>query len=125
MSDHTTRPKRIQRKRVKGWKMPAGAVYVGRPSRWGNPFRAVPTGDGFWTVMDDNGVDYREPATGWADKSYAVLKSVRLFYMDVKGQLAPYPPLSELRGLDLVCWCPIGAYCHADVLLELANGGDA
>jgi hypothetical protein len=31
-------PKRIQRRRVAGWRMPAGAVYVGRPSKWGNPF---------------------------------------------------------------------------------------
>jgi hypothetical protein len=30
--------RRIQRKRTKGWRMPEGAVYVGRPSRWGNPF---------------------------------------------------------------------------------------
>lgn len=33
-----TRPQRIQRKRTKGWRMPEGAVYVGRPSRWGNPW---------------------------------------------------------------------------------------
>jgi hypothetical protein len=32
------KPKRIQRKRVKGWKMPPNTVYVGRPSKWGNPF---------------------------------------------------------------------------------------
>ena len=31
--------KRIQRKRVKGWKMPENTVYVGRPTKWGNPFR--------------------------------------------------------------------------------------
>ena len=31
-------PQRIQRKRARGWRMPEGAVYVGRPSRWGNPF---------------------------------------------------------------------------------------
>lgn len=31
-------PKRIQRKRTKGWKMPEGTVYVGRPTQWGNPF---------------------------------------------------------------------------------------
>ena len=30
--------RRIQRKRTKGWRMPKGAVYVGRPSPWGNPF---------------------------------------------------------------------------------------
>ena len=32
-------PKRIQRKRAKGWVMPANAVYVGRPTEWGNPFQ--------------------------------------------------------------------------------------
>jgi hypothetical protein len=31
-------PERIQRKRTKGWTMPDGAVYVGRPTKWGNPF---------------------------------------------------------------------------------------
>lgn len=31
-------PQRIQRKRTKGSKQPADVVYVGRPSRWGNPF---------------------------------------------------------------------------------------
>lgn len=33
-----TAPKRIQRKRTAGWRMPAGAIYVGRPTKWGNPF---------------------------------------------------------------------------------------
>ena len=31
-------PKRIQRKRTKGWKRPDNSVYVGRPTKWGNPF---------------------------------------------------------------------------------------
>lgn len=31
-------PQRIQRKRTKGWRMPEGAVYVGRGSKFGNPF---------------------------------------------------------------------------------------
>ena len=31
-----TGPRRIQRKRMKGWRMPEGAVYVGRPTKWGN-----------------------------------------------------------------------------------------
>ena len=113
-------PKRIQRKRTKGWRMPEGAVYVGRGSKWGNPFRVVRDGQ-FWTVVDNNDVDYREPMTGWADKYPAILKSVRLFNMDVRGRLAPYPPLSNLRGHDLCCYCPLDQPCHADVLLELAN----
>lgn len=33
-----TKPSRIQRKRTKGWRMPPDAVYVGRPTKWGNPF---------------------------------------------------------------------------------------
>lgn len=28
----------------------------------------------------------------------------------------------ELAGKDLACWCPPGEPCHADVLLEVANG---
>jgi hypothetical protein len=31
-------PERIQRQRTKGWRMPSDAVYVGRPTKWGNPF---------------------------------------------------------------------------------------
>ena len=34
-----TQPRRLQRKRIKGWRAPDGAVYVGRGSRWGNPYR--------------------------------------------------------------------------------------
>lgn len=32
-------PTRIRRRREKGWTMPEGAVYVGRGSKWGNPFK--------------------------------------------------------------------------------------
>src|SRR5687768_10265512 len=32
-------PKRFQVKRTKGWKMPADGVYVGRRTKWGNPFK--------------------------------------------------------------------------------------
>lgn len=31
-------PERIQRRRTKGWRLPEGAIYVGRPTKWGNPF---------------------------------------------------------------------------------------
>lgn len=75
--------------------VPAGAVYVGRPSRWGNPF-----------VIGKDG-DRKE-----------VLKKYRAWLM---AQPALMARLSELRGKDLVCWCaPLE--CHADVLVELANG---
>ncbi len=77
--------------------MPAGAVYVGRPTPWGNPFRA---GVGiFETAM--------EAVTGY------------------RAWVESYPlDLEPLRGKDLVCWCPLDQPCHADVLLELANTSD-
>lgn len=34
-----TEPKRIQLRRMAGWRKPEGAVVVARPSKWGNPFR--------------------------------------------------------------------------------------
>jgi hypothetical protein len=37
-------PIRIQRKRSKGWRMPPNTIYVGRGSKWGNPFTVANTG---------------------------------------------------------------------------------
>lgn len=101
-------PKRIQRKRTKGWRM-GDAVYVGRGSKYGNPWR-VDLG------MSPKGAVWR--------------------YQDALNGLMPFAKLpskdeirTELRGKDLACWCPLtdaqGNHvpCHADVLLELANGG--
>lgn len=91
-------PKRIQRKRTKGWRMPDDAVYVGRPTVWGNPFR-----DAEW---------YRAWLTG------------KRFHAGIPmpfAALPPKPDLEPLRGHDIVCWCPLDQPCHADVLLELAN----
>ena len=73
--------------------MPAGAVYVGRPTKWGNPYRV----DEFHTIQWC--VDaFRGTAMWWLTRDW-----------------------NELRGKDLVCWCPLDQPCHADVLLEMAN----
>lgn len=138
-------PQRIQRKRTKGWRMPEGAVYVGRPTMFGNPFRVVkspccPT----WDVVDDNGVTYvidHEWAhdNGWADLhrlgalTFARNESVRFFAEDLTywfgGRMKHDAPFREavetLRGRDLACWCPLDQPCHADVLLAIANGPSA
>ena len=114
-------PKRIQRKRTKGWRMPEGAVYVGRPTRWGNPFR--------WRDYSPRvGVDDYDTATVSAAerRRWAVVdfKSALLYGI---GGLPGYPAASAIRadlcGKDLACWCPPDQPCHADVLLEIANGG--
>lgn len=36
-------------------------------------------------------------------------------------EVAPLLDVAPLRGKNLACWCAVGAWCHADVLLELAN----
>jgi len=87
--------KRIQRKRAKGWRMPADAVYVGRPTKWGNR----------WKVGDDM------PLTQSLHNYTAWLLN------DPDA-----PDVAELKGKDLACWCSLDQPCHADVLLALANG---
>jgi hypothetical protein len=111
-------PKRIQRKRTKGWKMPPNAVYVGRPSFFGNMFThadpsvAVAAFRRVWT------------ASQWFAHYHDGLVDVDEF-RNLK-RVGPWPEwwwhkeLVRLRGKDLVCWCGDGP-CHADVLLELAN----
>ena len=94
-------PQRIQRKRTKGWKAPEGAVYVGRPTKWGNPYAA-------WSA------EGRQRATD---------AFRHLLQMHISCGIDH--PFHELRGKDLMCWCPLSEPCHADVLLELANAPDA
>lgn len=139
-------PKRIQRKRTKGWRMPDGAVYVGRPTVFGNPFSAYKCGCcGCWDVKDDNDVTYlvdhqfvrqaavRADRSTWTTQRQAVGESVRLYVDELTywfgGRMKNDEPFREavesLRGLDLACWCPLDQPCHADVLLEIANGGAA
>ena len=100
-----TKPVRIQRRRVKGYDMQAESrainglecVYVGRPTKWGNPIK----------------------------DSYSAAERVRLYRRYLcdwtdSGDIAK----RELRGKNLVCWCALDAPCHADVLLEIANAED-
>lgn len=44
-------PKRIQRKRTKGWRMPENTVYVGRPTKWGNNLHDDPPFDRYAAVI--------------------------------------------------------------------------
>ena len=98
-------PKRIQRKRTKGWKMPEGSVYVGRPTKWGNPFLVV---------EDRTNAEAAHAYEQWLTCSWITANIV-------EKKNAILDSLEELRGKDLVCWCRLDAACHADVLLELAN----
>lgn len=108
-------PKRIQRKRTKGWKMPENAVYVGRPTIWGNPFTA---NDKEWDgeVIDNKTLVllyeiYLAETFGFK-KNHRRTKNERKLLIEFLG---------PLRGKDLACWCKEGEPCHADVLLRLVN----
>ena len=75
-------------------KIPANAVYIGRGSKWGNPF--VIGVHGTRTEVIDK---YRE-------------------YIKNKPELLSCLP--ELVGKDVVCYCtPLP--CHGEVLLELVE----
>jgi len=109
MSADTTapNPKRIQRKRTKGWRAPAGAVSVGRPGPWGNPF-----------------VIGKPKPAAWGNRE--IIETAREAIDLYRAWLAVDPNKRnsirrELRGKDLMCWCRLDQVCHADVLLEIAN----
>ncbi len=113
------RPKRIQRKRTKGWKMPPNTVYVGRPSKWRNRFKV----GNYFAVRRDGSLYHYKLRTVRATKVKGVTHAVQLFeeyylgyrFGNIKAQIG------ELKGKNLACWCPLDQPCHADILLEIAN----
>ena len=115
-------PKRIQRQRSKGWRMPPNTVYVGRPNKWGNPFRVGIHGDrqecvGLYRRYLDGEIS--EEDTSWRNDLY---DDPDLWCSPYLGKVLIFvSALEDLRGKDLCCWCPLDQPCHADVLLELAN----
>ena len=96
-------PYRIQRKRSSGWRMPENTVYVGRPTKWGNPF-AIGKKNPCGTITKD----HRHAVSlfvGFAPQNEKLVTAAK----------------KELRGKNLACWCASDQPCHADVLLKIAN----
>ncbi len=85
-------PPRVFNRRVYA---PPDAIYVGRPSPWGNPFEAADIGG--------------------RDAAIAQHRAWLLAQPDLVARVK-----QELRGKNLECWCAPKT-CHADVLLEVAN----
>jgi hypothetical protein len=127
-------PSRIQRTRAKGWRMPPGVVYVGRGSKWGNPFRTTGMGATFAAIsVGGKGnvpADRQKGAVAlyvaWLSGSGIddpiVCMAVNAECRDISAPLTVAEIRAELVGKTLCCWCAPGSPCHADVLLELANG---
>ena len=114
-------PQRIQRRLIKGWLMPEGAVYVGRGSKWGNPYRVVYDRQrrGYCVHLGDYDRIWG-PGISITEAEKDAVARYRTALLAGWHGLAP-EMLHELRGKDLACWCGPGHRCHADVLLELAN----
>lgn len=105
-------PKRIQRKRTQGWRMPEGAVCVTRPGKWGNPFTVLPNA--------------RPGAIVGGALGYQAVPTIEDAIECFRAMFEAKPEMveaarNELRGKDLACFCPLDQPCHADVLLEIAN----
>ena len=83
---------RVLNKRHAG--VSASAVYIGRGSKWGNPFRIGPNGDRAAVIAKHE---------RWLADQHHLLRT-----------------LDELRDCDLVCFCAPRP-CHGDLLLRLAN----
>ena len=90
-------PIRIQRKRIKGWTMPENTVYVGRPTKWGNPYSI----------------------------SVGRSHSLKFYRTWLEERLKEDPHfLDDLKDKNLACWCKLSQPCHVDVLLEKLKSYD-
>ncbi len=102
------KPIRVQLRRAKGWRMPPNTVKVDRTSRFGNPYR-----------IGDDLIVFGEDAPVKIIRNADAEQVVKAFRRDAERVVEGIA--RQLKGKNLACWCRIGAPCHADVLLELAN----
>lgn len=103
-------PRRIQMTRHKPWRAEnPTAVICDRRTPWGNPFTVGRTTPTTWSLH--GGIYVRDAAHAVELYRDLIAASAR-FQADIRN---------DLRGRDLASWCEIGAPCHADVLLEIAN----
>lgn len=108
-------PIRVQRKRAKGWRMPENTIFVGRPTKWGNPFKIGDTLKG-----EEIGCSNATPIE--LKQRWQVVLAYE-FYLsnDVGDKNLKLLAKQELKGKNLACWCKEGEECHADILLKIAN----
>jgi len=85
-------------------------VYIGRPSKWGNPFSHY----------------ISRPQAGSSSRGVTLVASRKEAIEAYKAYLKTRPDLlraikKELGGRILACWCsPLP--CHGDILAAIANG---
>ena len=118
-NEECRKPKRIQRKRVKGWRMPPNTVSICRPGKFGNPFSIESCIDaGFATDVESARQMCVDTFRDWLENGD---KSDWFFLDGVEVRKKILDNLEGLRGKNLACFCKEGEVCHGDVLLEIAN----
>src|ERR1700730_727013 len=127
------KPARLQLKRTKGFSLQAMSltlnglecVNVARPSRWGNPYPISIYGremslalfrdtvKGMWnpTLMDGHPDELCDAAYA---AHHAFLKRLRGHPLELAR--------SDLKDMNLACFCPLTQDCHADIWLAAARG---
>ncbi|MFG3136115.1 DUF4326 domain-containing protein [Streptomyces sp. NPDC048211] len=121
-------PTRIQRRRIKGWRAPADAAYVGRGTPFGNPWTVIATSTGTgWAVQWAGHANQYKPL-GYNDhilansQADAHALAVELYETWVHTHPTLLDRITrDLHGRDLMCWCAEPLPCHVAVLLDLAN----
>lgn len=136
---------RIKQIRTKGYKLPENTKFVGRPGKWGSMFKL----DNYNRIYI-NSEGRRQATEEWIffcntteiegpklllDLFHLVITGKEeiiqiKFHLDPKAMLdvkywikkSRENELEDLRGYNLACCCDLDyQYCHADLLLYLAN----
>ena len=107
--------------------MPENTVYVGRGTKWGNPFKLI----GDMIYID---ISHRSSKGNWKVYTMGDITDVVYLYevlwkntgfvdkdMQYWSDHFHLLDLSELKGKNLACWCPLDKTCHTDVLIKLVN----
>jgi Domain of unknown function (DUF4326) len=96
MDKNIPKPVRVQRQRTKGWKMPENTVYVGRPTKFGNPAKVGEI---------------------WLDDYPPIENNQEAVYL-FEDYFTHNLVLQEQAKSD---FCPLNEPCHADFLLKFVN----
>jgi hypothetical protein len=127
-------PVRIQRKRTAGYDMQAASraangldcIPVTRPGRWGDPYDVKTCGRELSMALFRNSMSgfwfpnlLKDKPDRLVDLAYSAHIA---FQRRFKGEGPLSAARSELAGHNLSCYCSPSEACHADLLLEIANG---
>jgi hypothetical protein len=106
--------------------MPENTIYVGRPTKWGNPLKLVKDciyiDAGYRRKIFDKWVYY---GVGDIDDVIHLYRHIVAGAQFMNADLQYWSDkfkennIEDLRGKDLACFCSLSQPCHADILIEL------